>query len=135
MDKILFQPMSELEHNGPGFYYALTVKARGSAATEVDNYKIDNWRNYTKEIAVQNKAYTPYIVTVQAKNNEGDAKEDAPEYTLYSFEDSKCYYTPDIGSFRFSVRPYVRSFVRSSFRHRVKVFSLKFIRPHILKTL
>ena len=42
-------------------------------------------------------------------------------------------------SFRFSVRPfvrtYVRSFVRSSFRHRVKVFALKFIRPHILKTL
>ena len=38
-------------------------------------------------------------------------------------------------SFRFSVRPLVRSFVRSSFRHRVKVFALKFIRPHILKTL
>ena len=46
-------------------------------------------------------------------------------------------------SFRFSVRPfvfsYIRSFlctfVRSSFRHRVKVFALKFIRPHILKTL
>ena len=29
----------------------------------------------------------------------------------------------------------VRSFIRSSFRHRVKVFALKFIRPHILKTL
>ena len=46
-------------------------------------------------------------------------------------------------SFHFSVRSYVRSFVRSfvssfvrsSFRHRVKVFALKFIRPHILKTL
>ena len=47
-------------------------------------------------------------------------------------------------SFRFSVRPFVRSYVRSfvrsfvvrsSFRHRVKVFALKFIRPHILKTL
>ena len=46
-------------------------------------------------------------------------------------------------SFRFSVRSYVRSFVHSygrsfihsSFRHRVKVFALKFIRPHILKTL
>ena len=30
---------------------------------------------------------------------------------------------------------YVRSFVHSSFGHRVKVFALKFIRPHILKTL
>ena len=34
------------------------------------------------------------------------------------------------------VHSFVRSFVRSSFRHRVKVFAaLKFIRPHILKTL
>ena len=46
-------------------------------------------------------------------------------------------------SFRFSVRPFVRSYVRSfirsfirmSFHHRVKVFALKFIRPHILKIL
>ena len=67
------------------------------------------------------------------------------------------YYTPDIRSmcvcvgggggyivFSFPfvrsfvctyVRSFVRSFVRSSFRHRVKVFALKFIRPHILKTL
>ena len=30
---------------------------------------------------------------------------------------------------------FVHSFVRSSFRHRVKVFALKFIRPHILKIL
>ena len=50
----------------------------------------------------------------------------------------KPHYTPDIRSmwgyivFAF---PFVRSFVRSSFRHRVKVFALKFIRPHILKTL
>ena len=51
-------------------------------------------------------------------------------------------YTKYVGvySFRFSVRPFVRtkfihSFVCSSFRHRVKVFALKFIRPHILKTL
>ena len=44
-------------------------------------------------------------------------------------------------SFRFSVRLFVRtfvrtfvhSFIRSSFRHRVKVFALKFVRPHILK--
>ena len=33
------------------------------------------------------------------------------------------------------VRSYVRTYIRSSFRHRVKVFALKFIRPHILKTL
>ena len=55
-------------------------------------------------------------------------------------------YTPDIRSmwgyivfaFQF-VRSYarmsVRTFVRSPFRHRVKVFALKFIRPYILKTL
>ena len=79
--------MNQLEHGGPGFYYALTVKERGS--TQIENFKIDEWRNYTKEIPVTNKAYTPYIVTLQAKNTEGDAKQDAPEYTLYSFEDSK----------------------------------------------
>ena len=52
------------------------------------------------------------------------------------------FYTPDIRSmwgyivFAFPfVCSYVRSLVRSSFRHRVKVFALKFIRPHILKTL
>ena len=33
------------------------------------------------------------------------------------------------------VRLFVRLCVCSSFRHRVKVFALKFIRPHILKTL
>ena len=51
-------------------------------------------------------------------------------------------YSPDIRGmwgyivFAFPfVRSYVRSFVRSSFRHRVKVFALKFIRPHIFKTL
>ena len=39
---------------------------------------------------------------------------------------------PFISSF---VRTFVCLFVRSSFCHRVKVFALKFIRPHILKTL
>ena len=54
------------------------------------------------------------------------------------------FYTPDIRSMwgyivfafpfvcwsvRSFVRTYVRSCVRSSFRHRVKVFALKFIRP------
>ena len=48
------------------------------------------------------------------------------------------FYTPNIRSmwgyivFAF---PFVSSYVRSSFRHRVKVFALKFIRPHILETL
>ena len=36
---------------------------------------------------------------------------------------------------RLFIRTFVRSCVRSSSRHRVKVFALKFIRPHILKTL
>ena len=55
-------------------------------------------------------------------------------------------YTPDIRSMwgyivfafpfvRSLIRTYVPSFVHLSFHHRVKVFALKFIRPHILKTL
>ena len=37
--------------------------------------------------------------------------------------------------FHSSICLFVRTFVRLSFRHRVKVFALKFIRLHILKTL
>ena len=63
---------------------------------------------------------------------------------------SRLNYTPDIQSMwgyivfafpfvcsflRTYVRSFVCSFVCSSFRHRVRVFVLKFIRPHILKTL
>ena len=55
-------------------------------------------------------------------------------------------YTPDIRSMwgyivfafpfiRSFVHTFVHSFVLSCFRHKVKVFALKFIRPHILKTL
>ena len=36
--------------------------------------------------------------------------------------------------FRLSVHTYVHSFVRMFVSVRVKVFALKFIRPHILKT-
>ena len=53
---------------------------------------------------------------------------------------SSVFYTPDIRSmlgyivFAFPlVRSYICSFVFPS--HRVKVFALKFIKPHILKTL
>ena len=31
--------------------------------------------------------------------------------------------------------PFIRTYVRLSSRHRVKVFALKYIRPQILKTL
>ena len=37
----------------------------------------------------QTKVFTPYLVKIQAKNNEGDSTEDPEEKTLYSFEDSK----------------------------------------------
>lgn len=79
--------MNELEHNGPGFKYQLTVKERGSIVT--NTYNIDQWRNYSMEIPTS-KVYTPYLVKLQAKNNVGDAKEDPKELTLFSFEDSKC---------------------------------------------
>ena len=41
-------------------------------------------------------------------------------------------YEVGVYSFRFSVRSYVRSFL---FPSQGQVFALKFIRPHILKTL
>ena len=79
--------MNELEHNGPGFKYSLTIKERGGTSS---TYNIDKWNNYTMEISVgTSKVYTPYLVKIQAKNNEGDSTEDPEEKTLYSFEDSK----------------------------------------------
>ena len=47
------------------------------------------------------------------------------------------YVWVDLYSFHFSVRPFICTLVCScsSFHHRVKVFALKFTRPHILKTL
>ena len=73
--------------------------------------------------------------------------EDIVDFTSYHTHDwCTINYTPDIRSMwgyivfafpfvRSYVHSFVRSFIRSSFRHRVKVFALKFIRPHILKTL
>ena len=67
-------------------------------------------------------------------------------FSRFNIQFSEIFYTPDIQSmwgyivFAFSfvcsyVRLFVRLCIRSSFRHRVKVFALKFIRPNILKTL
>ena len=67
-------------------------------------------------------------------------------FSRFNIQFSEIFYTPDIQSmwgyivFAFSfvcscVRLFVRSCIRSSFRHTIKVFALKFIRPNILKTL
>lgn len=79
--------MPEVEHNGPGFKYQLTVMERGSTRTDVFN--IDNWRNDIVEIQNITTVYTPYIVKLQAKNNMGYAKEDPVVKIVYSFEDGK----------------------------------------------
>ena len=88
------------------------------------------------------KKASKYMMTTQDVGSDGEFQ---TRYYKVSFD-----YTPDIQSMwgyivfafpfvrsyvRSFVRSYVRLFVRSSFRHRVKVFALKFIRPHILKTL
>ena len=53
-------------------------------------------------------------------------------YIVFAFPFVPSYVHSFVRSF---VCTFVRSCVRSSFRHRVKVFALKFIRPRILKTL
>ena len=63
-----------------------------------------------------------------------------PRHTKYVGVYSFRFFRSSVRSFvrtfiRSYVRSFISSFVRSSFRHRVKVFVLKFIRPHILKTL
>ena len=77
------------------------------------------------------KKASKYMVTTQDVGSDGEFQ---TRYYKVSFD-----YTPDIRSmwryivFAFPfvrpfVRSYVSSFVRSSFRHRVKVFALKFIK-------
>ena len=72
--------------------------------------------------------------------------EEMRKILMYSLLPTTPFYTPDIRSMweyivfvfpfvRSLVRTFVHLFVHSSFHHRVKVFALKFIRPHILKTL
>ena len=53
-------------------------------------------------------------------------------YLVFAFPFVRSYVRTFVCSF---VCSFVRSFVHLSFRHRVKVFALKFIRPHISKTL
>ena len=80
----------------------------------------------------------PYIIVINFKIFYN--KEMAPAGDICDPLGTCSSYTPDIRSMwgyivRTYVRSFVRSFVRSSLRHGVKVFALKFIRPHILKTL
>jgi hypothetical protein len=79
--------MNEFEHNGPGFKYQLTIRRIGGS--KYDTYSISNWRNSFIEIQINETAYTPYNVRLYARNSLGDAKENAVEKIMYSFEDSK----------------------------------------------
>ena len=67
----------------------------------------------------QNQQVTTYILGGYKNLSTGLGGLVIPRHTKY------------VGVYTF--RFFVRTFVRSSFRHRVKVFALKFIRPHILK--
>lgn len=79
--------MNKLEQNGPGFRYQLTIRKIGSS--KFDTYSINDWRDCSIEVQVNETAYTPYHVRLYTRNNLGDAKEDTVDTTVYSFEDSK----------------------------------------------
>ena len=85
----MFQPMEEIEHNGPGFKYQVTYQKIGFKDATIS---IDNWRNNSVEIDAD-EPYFPYNVKIQAKNNEGDSRGLLQNHILYSYEDSENSFT------------------------------------------
>ncbi|XP_053377486.1 neuroglian-like isoform X2 [Mercenaria mercenaria] len=83
--KLQWTPVNEIEHNGPGFKYQLTIRGKGSS--KYDTYSISNWKDCKIEIQINNTTYTPYFVRLHARNSVGVAKEDTVDQILYSFED------------------------------------------------
>lgn len=81
------QPMTELEHNGPGFGYQVNVRERGSLGSGA-TYNIDKWQNSTLEVPAS-MPYHPFTVRIKCLNSKGDSKQEQVEKTLYSYEDSK----------------------------------------------
>ncbi|KAL3853061.1 hypothetical protein ACJMK2_016641 [Sinanodonta woodiana] len=83
--KLEWTPMTQIEHNGEGFQYILTIKERGTTQPQV--YNIPQWTTSRFNVSIPNKIYTPYLVTLKGKNNVGESMQDPVEYLLYSFEE------------------------------------------------
>jgi hypothetical protein len=79
--------MEEEEHNGPDFRYVIHFKQRDIDVSS-HLYQVYDWKRSSEEFVV-GQPYTPYLVTIQARNALGEATEVPSEYLVYSYEDSK----------------------------------------------
>ena len=79
--------MRPLMHNGRDFKYVITVKKENSTDNE-DVHTISNWKQQHL-ILTTNNVYTPYRITMKAKNSHGDATVDPVSILGYSGEDGK----------------------------------------------
>ncbi|XP_029636041.1 neuroglian isoform X2 [Octopus sinensis] len=80
---VVWDPMSPLQFNGPGFYYEVKIEKDD----KVETYTVDGNEEAKKEIRT-NTTYEPYTITVAAKNDKGYAKNELEEIEGYSGEDA-----------------------------------------------
>ncbi|XP_052824013.1 neuroglian [Octopus bimaculoides] len=80
---VVWDPMSPLQFNGPGFYYEVKIEKDD----KVETYTVDGNEEAKKEIRT-NTTYEPYKITVAAKNDKGYAQVDLKEIEGFSGEDS-----------------------------------------------
>lgn len=80
---IVWDKMSTLDFNGPGFRYEVTVEKEGSKTLK---YDVDGSEPARKEIRT-NTVYEPYTISVRARNDLGYAKSTPEEVTGHSGED------------------------------------------------
>lgn len=73
----VLQPMPKIEQNGDGFVYALTWQRADEPNAEEKSYTVDlpeAWHHViTDDLGTNVPPYTPYYVSVKAKNSQGDS--------------------------------------------------------------
>ena len=83
-----FQPMPQIQHNGPGFRYVIGIYREGESQP-VEKQEIQDWRINEKFYSVGAQVYEPYIITLRAVNNLGSAGRKAVRIRGFTAEDSR----------------------------------------------
>lgn len=85
----VFQPMTMIQQNGPGFQYTLIINRQGDMGRP-KTITIDDWRIGRHEEPIgAGGAYLPFEVWLKASNNQGDSSGSLVKHILHSGEDSK----------------------------------------------
>ena len=90
----IMQPMSLLERNAPGFHYRVTywpvnVTSRSSSSNSAGVERLYDWT--ASELVIEGqRTFHPFVIYVQAVNNEGDAPTSFLEKRIgYTGQDGK----------------------------------------------